>query len=51
MVDLLKQFDANGNLVLNQSATGAVPVTKLKVPGLGDGATTGFLATPGLTSK
>jgi hypothetical protein len=51
MVDLLRQFDTNGNLVMNQSALGAAPVTKLKVPPLGDAATNGLLAAPGSTMK
>jgi hypothetical protein len=44
MVDLLKQFDANGDSVLNQSTLGAAPVTKLKIPALGDVVSEGLLA-------
>jgi hypothetical protein len=51
MVDLLRQFDTNGNLVMNQSALGAAPATKLKIPTLGDAASNGFLAAPGSTMK
>jgi hypothetical protein len=44
MVDLLKQFDSDGKMLLNQSALGAAPVTKLNVPTLGDAFTHGVLA-------
>jgi hypothetical protein len=51
MVDLLKQFDANGKLMVNQSALGSAPATKLQVPSLGDAVTNGFLAAPGTAMK
>jgi hypothetical protein len=44
MVDLLKQFDANGNLMRAQPALGAAPVTSLKAPTLGDLVGNGQLA-------
>ena len=44
MVDVLRQFDANGNAVLSAASLGVAPATKLKVPGLGDAAKNGMLA-------
>ncbi|MEI7516549.1 MAG: hypothetical protein WCK81_14270, partial [Betaproteobacteria bacterium] len=47
MVDLLKQFDSSGNVVLNASTTSAAPSTKLNVPALGNAVTNGILALGG----
>jgi len=44
MVDLLKQFDSDGKMLLNQPALAAAPATKLNVPTLGDAFTHGVLA-------
>jgi hypothetical protein len=44
MVDVLRQFDANGNAVLGAASLGVAPVTKLNVPGLGDALKNGILA-------
>jgi hypothetical protein len=44
MVDMLRQFDANGNAVLGAASLGVAPVTKLNVPGLGDAVKNGMLA-------
>jgi hypothetical protein len=44
LVDVLRQFDPDGNLVLNKTANTAAPDTKLKVPSLGEALTGGLLA-------
>jgi len=44
MVDLLKQFDARGNLTTTQPLLGAAPVTPLKAPTFGDLLGNGQLA-------
>ena len=44
LVDVLRQFDPDGNLVLNKLANSAAPDTKLKVPSLGEAVTGGLLA-------
>jgi hypothetical protein len=44
MVDVMKQFDANGNLLGSQDATVASAGTSLNVPGIQDPAKSGYLA-------
>jgi hypothetical protein len=47
MVDVMKQFDANGNLLGSSVATAAPTATSLTVPGLQNPNTTGILASGG----
>jgi hypothetical protein len=47
MVDVMKQFDANGNLVAGQGSTIAATVKPLNVSGIQDAAQKGFLAGTG----
>jgi len=47
MVDVMKQFDANGNLIAGQGSTIAATVKPLNVSGIQDAAQKGFLAGTG----
>jgi hypothetical protein len=49
MADVMKQFDANGNLIAVPGSNTAAP-TKLNVPGIQDPTNTGFLASGGKSS-
>jgi hypothetical protein len=47
MADVMKQFDAHGNLIAAPGTTAASPSKALNVPGIQDPANTGFLASGG----
>ncbi len=47
MADVMKQFDANGNMLAKPGTTAVSPTKSLNLPGLQDPSNGGFLTTGG----